>query len=300
MAIESLRNQDLLARRAERFIERVVFGHRPTLVLVFALLSLFFAVQTTKLRPDASFEKMIPIEHPFIKAMLGHLVEPGAMSTTIQIAVENTEGDIFDAGYLAVLREITDEVFYIDGVDRNQLRSLWTPNVRWTEVTESGFVGGMVMPDTYDGSARSLETLRQNLLRSGQVGRLVADNFRSSIVEAPIFDRDPISGRALDYQVFSGELEHKIRERFEQGNIRVRITGFAKIVGDLLEGVTAIFLFALIMVTVTAVLLFCYTRCLAATIAPLGCSIIAVIWQLGLLTTLGLSLIHISEPTRPY
>ena len=290
MAIESLRNQDLLARRAERFIERVVFGHRPTLVLVFALLSLFFAVQTTKLRPDASFEKMIPIEHPFIKAMLGHLVEPGAMSTTIQIAVENTEGDIFDAGYLAVLREITDEVFYIDGVDRNQLRSLWTPNVRWTEVTESGFVGGMVMPDTYDGSARSLETLRQNLLRSGQVGRLVADNFRSSIVEAPIFDRDPISGRALDYQVFSGELEHKIRERFEQGNIRVRITGFAKIVGDLLEGVTTIFLFALIMVTVTAVLLFCYTRCLAATIAPLGCSIIAVIWQLGLLTTLGCGL----------
>ncbi|MBP6053502.1 MAG: RND family transporter [Pseudomonadales bacterium] len=279
-----------MARREERFIERMVFGHRPALVLVFALLSLFFAVQTAKLRPDASFEKMIPVEHPFIKAMLGHLAELGASGTTIQIAVENSEGDIFDAGYLAVLRQITDEVFYIEGVDRNQLKSLWTPNVRWTEVTESGFEGGVVMPDTYDGSAASLEALRQNLLRSGQVGRLVADNFRSSIVEAPIFDRDPISGRALDYQAFSSELEHKIRDRFEQGNIRVRITGFAKIVGDLLEGVTAIFLFAVITVTVTAVLLFCYTRCLAATIAPLGCSMIAVIWQLGLLSTLGYGL----------
>ncbi len=290
MATDPSRNQDLMARREERFIERMVFGHRPALVLVFALLSLFFAVQTAKLRPDASFEKMIPVEHPFIKAMLGHLAELGASGTTIQIAVENTEGDIFDAGYLAVLRQITDEVFYIEGVDRNQLKSLWTPNVRWTEVTESGFEGGVVMPDTYDGSAASLEALRQNLLRSGQVGRLVADNFRSSIVEAPIFDRDPISGRALDYQAFSSELEHKIRDRFEQGNIRVRITGFAKIVGDLLEGVTAIFLFAVITVTVTAVLLFCYTRCLAATIAPLGCSMIAVIWQLGLLSTLGYGL----------
>ncbi len=290
METDPSRNQDLMARREERFIERMVFGHRPALVLVFALLSLFFAVQTAKLRPDASFEKMIPVEHPFIKAMLGHLAELGASGTTIQIAVENTEGDIFDAGYLAVLRQITDEVFYIEGVDRNQLKSLWTPNVRWTEVTESGFEGGVVMPDTYDGSAASLEALRQNLLRSGQVGRLVADNFRSSIVEAPIFDRDPISGRALDYQAFSSELEHKIRDRFEQGNIRVRITGFAKIVGDLLEGVTAIFLFAVITVTVTAVLLFCYTRCLAATIAPLGCSMIAVIWQLGLLSTLGYGL----------
>ncbi|MBK6288761.1 MAG: RND family transporter [Gammaproteobacteria bacterium] len=290
METDPSRNQDLMARREERFIERMVFGHRPALVLVFALLSLFFAVQTAKLRPDASFEKMIPVEHPFIKAMLGHLAELGASGTTIQIAVENSEGDIFDAGYLAVLRQITDEVFYIEGVDRNQLKSLWTPNVRWTEVTESGFEGGVVMPDTYDGSAASLEALRQNLLRSGQVGRLVADNFRSSIVEAPIFDRDPISGRALDYQAFSSELEHKIRDRFEQGNIRVRITGFAKIVGDLLEGVTAIFLFAVITVTVTAVLLFCYTRCLAATIAPLGCSMIAVIWQLGLLSTLGYGL----------
>ncbi|MBK7730875.1 MAG: RND family transporter [Gammaproteobacteria bacterium] len=290
METDPSRNQDLMARREERFIERMVFGHRPALVLVFALLSLFFAVQTAKLRPDASFEKMIPVEHPFIKAMLGHLAELGASGTTIQIAVENTEGDIFDAGYLAVLRQITDEVFYIEGVDRNQLKSLWTPNVRWTEVTESGFEGGVVMPDTYDGSAASLEALRQNLLRSGQVGRLVADNFRSSIVEATIFDRDPISGRALDYQAFSSELEHKIRDRFEQGNIRVRITGFAKIVGDLLEGVTAIFLFAVITVTVTAVLLFCYTRCLAATIAPLGCSMIAVIWQLGLLSTLGYGL----------
>ena len=249
METDPSRNQDLMARREERFIERMVFGHRPALVLVFALLSLFFAVQTAKLRPDASFEKMIPVEHPFIKAMLGHLAELGASGTTIQIAVENSEGDIFDAGYLAVLRQITDEVFYIEGVDRNQLKSLWTPNVRWTEVTESGFEGGVVMPDTYDGSAASLEALRQNLLRSGQVGRLVADNFRSSIVEAPIFDRDPISGRALDYQAFSSELEHKIRDRFEQGNIRVRITGFAKIVGDLLEGVTAIFLFAVITVT---------------------------------------------------
>ncbi len=290
MATESSRNRNLLARREERFIERMVFGNRPALVLVFALLSLFFAVQTAKLRPDASFEKMIPLEHPFVAAMLGHVVELGGSGTTIQIVVENTEGDIFDAGYLATLREITDEVFNIDGVDRTRLQSLWTPNVRWTELTGSGFEGGVVMPDTYDGSTGSLETLRQNLLRSGQVGRLVADNFRSSIVEAAVFDRDPISGRALDYQAFSAELEHRIRDRFEQGNIRVRITGFARIVGDLLEGVPAILLFALITVTITAVLLFCYTRCLAATIAPLGCSIIAVIWQLGLLGTLGYGL----------
>lgn len=279
-----------VANAEERFIERLVFDRRPLLLLVFALLTVFFAWQTAKLRPDASFEKMIPLEHPFIQAMMRHMGDLGASGTSIQIAVENTRGDIFDAGYLDVLRQVTDELFYINGVDRNRLKSLWTPNVRWTEVTESGFEGGVVMPDTYDGSPASLEELRHNLMRSGEVGRLVADNMRSSIVEAPIFDRDPITGQRLDYHAFSQELEQRIRARFHDEHIQVHIVGFAKIVGDLLEGVGAILLFAVITLVVTALLLFYYTRCIGATVAPLACSVIAVIWQLGLLTTLGYGL----------
>ena len=38
------------------------------------------------------------------------------------------------------------------GVDRAWVKSLWTPSVRWTEVTEEGFRGGPVMPDAYNGS----------------------------------------------------------------------------------------------------------------------------------------------------
>jgi len=283
-------DNDPVARSEEAFLERLIFGRRPWLVAVFVIITVILAWQSARLRPDASFEKMIPMQHPFVQAMMRHIADLGAAGTSIQIAVENTNGDIFDPRYLQVLREVTDEVFYIEGVDRNRLKSLWTPNVRWTEVTESGFEGGVVMPDTYDGSPQSLAQLRQNILRSGQVGRLVADNMRSSIVEVPIFDRDPITGQQLDYHAFSRELEQRIRERFESDQVRVRIIGFAKMIGDLLEGVTAVLFFAVITVLVTAALLLFYTRCLAATLAPLICSITAVIWQLGLLTTLGFGL----------
>ena len=202
----------------------------------------------------------------------------------------STAGDIFDPHYLEVLRKVSDEVFYIEGVDRNRLKSLWTPNVRWTEVTESGFEGSAVMPDTYDGSPESLAALRHNIMRSGQVGRLVANDMRSSIVEFPIFDKDPITGKQLDYHALSQELETRVRERFQDDTVTIHIVGFAKIVGDLLEGVTAIFLFALITIVITSVLLFFYTRALWSTVAPIACSIMAVIWQMGLLTTLGYGL----------
>ena len=63
--------------------------------------------------------------------------------------------------------------------------------MRWTEVTEEGFAGGEVIPQTYDGSPRALEELRNNVLKSGQIGRLVANNFKSSIVDVPLLEMYP-------------------------------------------------------------------------------------------------------------
>ncbi len=279
----------------ERWLERIIFDNRPLLLLLFLLGTLFFGYQTTGLRPDASFEKMIPMEHPFIKSFMRHASDLGAAGTTIQVAVEHTSGDIFDPEYLDILQQINDEVFYLPGVDRNRMRSLWTPNVRWIEVTELGFEGDKVIDANYDGSPRAMDQLRQNILRSGEVGRLVADNYRSSIVQAPLIDRDPSSGEPLNYWELSRALEENVREKYEalstdengKPAVRIHIIGFAKIVGDLLDGITAIFLFALITVVITTLLLFMYSRSIAGALTPLLCSAIAVVWQLGLLTVLG-------------
>lgn len=282
----------------ERFIERLIFANRPLLLVVFALATAFFAYQTAGLRPDISFEKMIPMEHPFIQSFMKHRSDLGAAGTTIQVAVEHTSGDIFDPEYLDLLQQVNDEVFYLPGVDRNRMRSLWTPNVRWIEVTEQGFEGDKVIDSNYDGSPQAMDQLRQNILRSGEVGRLVSDNYQSSIVQAPLIDIDPASGEPLDYHDLSQRLEKDVREKFEQMSVdengeptvQIYIVGFAKIIGDLVDGIMAIFLFAVITIVITTILLFAYTRSLSGTLTPLLCSIIAVIWQLGLLTTLGYGL----------
>jgi uncharacterized protein len=284
--------------KEEAVLERLIFSNRPLLLIVFLLATVFFAWQVTKLRPDASFEKMIPMEHPFIQAFMKHISDLGAAGTTISVAVENTSGDIFDPEYLDLLQKINDEVFYLPGVDRNRMRSLWTPNVRWIEVTEKGFEGDKVIDGHYDGSEAAMQKLRQNILRSGEVGRLVADDYRSSIVQAPLIDMDPTSGEPLDYWALSKALEKDVREKYEQlsvdssgqPTVKIHIVGFAKMIGDLLDGITAIFFFAIITLVITSILLFLYTRSVRGTLSPLLCSIIAVIWQLGLLTTMGYGL----------
>jgi len=271
----------------EPLLERAVFAQRPVLLALFAVVTLFLGWHMLQLKPDASFEKMIPVEHPYIQAMLRHIDDLGAAGTSVQIVVENRNGDIFDANYLEIVRLVTDEAFYLPGVDRNRMRSLWTPNVRWTAVTEEGFEGDLVIDAGYDGSPEAMERLRENLLRSGEVGRLVANNFRSSVVELPLFDRDPRTGEGMDYWGFSQKLEADLRERYQSDAINIRIVGFAKMVGDLLDGIRAILVFAVVTFVVTALLLVMYSQSVRATCAALACSLIAVVWQLGLLNALG-------------
>ncbi|MEE8365320.1 MAG: MMPL family transporter, partial [Gammaproteobacteria bacterium] len=253
-------------------------------------ISLWLGYQAMGLKPDASFEKMIPGSHPYIQNFITHREDLSGLGNAIRIAVETREGDIFTAEYQELLKQVTDEVFFLPGVDRSALKSLWTPNVRWKDVTEEGFVGGPVIPNDYDGSSRTLEQLRQNTLRSGQVGRLVANNFKSSIIHAPLFDINPETGERLDYQAFSAQLERLIRDKYQTDQYRIRMTGFAKVVGDLIDGATQVVLFFLLALIITALLLYFYTRCLRSTLVTLACSMLAVVWQLGLLNALGYGL----------
>ena len=278
--------------KAEPFLERLIFNNRAVILILFLLLTVFLGYNAVKIEPDASFERMIPLEHPYIINMLDHREDLENLGNFVRIAVEVEDGDIFTDEYMQTLKEITDEVFFLNGVDRSGLKSVWTPNVRWVEVTEQGFQGGSVIPDDYDGSRASLEQLRQNILRSNEVGRLVSDNFKSTIVYAPLYENNPETGAPLDYQAFSKLLEQKVREKYqdENPNIKIHIVGFAKKVGDLIEGIGSIAWFAGITIILTTLLLFWYSRCIAGTLVPVLSSIVAVFWQLGILRLLGYGL----------
>ncbi len=270
--------------------ERLLFENRLLVIAVFVLLTVFFGYHASQLKPDASFEKMIPTSHPFIQNYLDNRADLASLGNSIRIIVQTTEGDIFNKEFQEALQQINDEVFYIAGVDRAGLQSIWTPNIRWSEVTEEGFRGGAVIPTGYDGSPEKLDQLRANILRSGQVGRLVANNFRSATIIAPLTDTNPETGERLDYRDFSDSIEELVRNKYETDTIKIRVTGFAKIVGDLIEGAAQVALFFLAAFVITKILLLLYSRCYWATLIPLLCSTVAVVWQLGLLRALGFGL----------
>ncbi|MEX5505005.1 MMPL family transporter [Pseudomonas putida] len=269
-------------------LERALFNHRVLVLLLCLAATLILGWQASRLTLNASFEKMIPRDHPFIHNYLDHRQELAGLGNAVRIAVANPRGSIYDRGYLHSLQQLNDAVYLLPGVDRAAMKSLWTPSTRWTGVTEEGLEGGPVIPDGYDGGQASLEALKRNVERSNEIGQLVAFDQRSSIVYVPLLETTP-DGKALDYTAFAHELE-TLRERFQRQGVDIHITGFAKVVGDLIDGLRQILLFFAAAIAITAVVLYWYTRCVRSTALVVVCSLVAVIWQLGLLPLLGYEL----------
>ena len=276
-------------RASGNWLERLVFNHRGMVILLCALMTLFLGWSALKLPVNTSFEKMIPQSHPYIQNYFQHRDALRGMGNATRIVVENTKGDIFDKDYLLTLQKVNDTVFLMPGVDQGWMRGLWTSSLRWTEVTEEGYRGGPVIPDRWDGNPESMERLRENINRSGIVGSYVANNMRSSMIFVPMLDINPETGQALDYADFSRQLEKNVRS-LESDGVSIHIIGFAKLVGNLIDGLYDVMAYFAFSVLIASALVLAYTRCLRSTLLLVFCALLGVVWLLGLLSVLGYEL----------
>mgnify|MGYP003393324746 CR=1 FL=1 len=268
------------------WLEDAVFKNRPAILLLFAVITAFLGYQAAQLRVDAGFEKLLPLEHPYMQTFIKHKDEFGGANRLL-VAVRAKQGDIFTPDFFKTLKAVTDEVFFLPGVDRASVRSIFTPNERFIEIVEGGFSGGNIVPADFRPTPEALAQVRENLLKANIVGRLVANDFTAAIVSAQLVEIDPTTRQRLNYLQVARQLEEKIRAPFLGPNTDIHIVGFAKVVGDIADGAAGVILFFGIATLVTGVLVYWYTRSVWLTVLPLGCALLTTVWQLGLLTLLG-------------
>jgi len=265
-----------------------IFRHRLLLVCFFTALTIVMAGFASRLHVDASFNKSLPLDHPYIDTFTKYQSEFGGANRVL-VALMAKDGDIFTPAFFAQLRRVTDEVTFLPAVERSQVQSLFTPNVRYIEVIEDGFAGGNVIPADFTPTPANFTKVRENILKSGKLGQLVANDFTGAIVSAQLLEEDPATGRKIDYARVAAGLE-AIRRRVEResgGEITVHIIGFAKVIGDIGDGARdVLFLFG-VSIAITGLLVWQYAGRWKLAAAPVICSLVAVVWQLGALTALG-------------
>ena len=271
-------------------LEQCIFGNRKWILSLFALITVVMLVVTWRgLRIDASFTKQLPVQHEYMRTYLRESVAEFRGANRVLIALIARDGNMFQPAFFAALRNATDEVVVTDGIDRGRVQSLFTPNVRYLEVVEDGIEAGNVIPANFQPTPQALAQVRDNILKAGIVGRLVANDFSGALISAVVLDQDA-QGRPVDPIEVARHLESRVRERLQGPRVEIHIIGFSRVVADIADDALWVVSFAMVTLVLTLVAVWIYCQSVRIAVIPIVCSLIAVIWQLGALVLLGYGL----------
>jgi hypothetical protein len=280
-------------------LERFIFGHRTLIVVVFSIVTLAMLLVCWRgLRIDASFTKQLPTRHEYMQTYLDPQIEEFRGANRVLIALIARDGNMFEPAFFEALKLATDEVIVMDGIDRGRVQSLFTPNVRYLEVVEDGIEAGNVVPADFQPTPEAMAQVRENILKAGIVGRLVANDFSGALVSAIVLDQDA-NGNAIDPIRVARQLEDNVRQKIQgaknvdvqaevgTSGVNVHMIGFAKVMGDIADGALAVIVFAVVTLALTLFAVWLYCQSFRVALVPVVCSVIAVIWQLGTLVIFG-------------
>src|SRR4029077_16487590 len=82
----------------------------------------------------------------------------------------------------------------------------------------------------------------------------------------------------------------QVRTQGETPQVKVHVIGFAKLIGELIDGLVKVMAFFAVAALIATAIIYAYTRCVRSTALVVACSLIAVVWQLGLVALFGFEL----------
>jgi len=263
-----------------------LIGRRHLLAAVFTALTIFFGYSATKVQLDPGFLKLIPVQHPYMKTMMEYMrVFPGANKILVNLHWKG-KGDIYNPEFMDALRKATDDVFFIPGMNRIHVSSIFTANNRYTEVVEDGFKGAPIVPAEFSATPEQLAQVRSNVEHSGLIGQIVANDQKSAMIQGDLQDYDSETGGKINYFEVIKRLD-KIRAQYTTGDIEANVIGFPKLIGDVMKGLFGVFVFFGLAFVITMILLYGYSRSIRLTLTALVVALLPVLWLIGTLPLIG-------------
>ena len=271
-----------------KLVEPIIFGKRQAMLIVLGLATAVLAFQAAQLQPNAGWLKMVPQKHPYMQTFLQYYKDFGGANTVL-VALEKKGGSIYTPEFMETLRQVTDEVFFIPGVDRARVTSIFTPNILYVEVIEGGLAGSQIVPADYQPTPEMVQRIKGNVAKANVIGRLVSEDGEAAMVVTELLDNDPQTGEPLDYVKVGDKLE-EIRAKFEKDGVTVHIIGFAKVVDDMTDASFQVAGFFVVALILMGLLLWIYIGSLSMALIVVSTSLVACIWELGLLHSIGYGL----------
>ena len=167
-----------------KLLENILFRLKAVVLLALGIFTIWMGYQAVQLRPDAGYLKQLPSDHPYIETFLEYREKlPGG--NALMVAVEAKSGDIWTPEFLQVLYDVTDDIFFLPGVFRGSVTSMWTPNTRVFQITEEGFLAYNLIPSDVTRTnidAEAVERIREDADRWGFKGTLFSNDSSAALI----------------------------------------------------------------------------------------------------------------------
>lgn len=286
----SVNDVDQYLTRALKGLEDFCFRFRTPFLIWLAVFTVGMGYFALQLRMEAGFEKQMPTGHEYIETFQKYRNDVlGANRLNVVVKAKN--GTVWTQAGLQRLYDVTQAVIYLPGVDRLGVQSLWTPNSFVNEITEEGFradplIPGTVMPEQLNPEI--IAGIQRSASQGGFVGTLVSRDQTSAMIVAELAEVDK-DGNKIDYVAYDKLLE-ELRGKYEDTDFEIQIIGFAKQIGDIANGASAVLEFCAVALLLTAAAVYWYCHSLRFTLLPVLCSFTSLVWQFGALRLLGFGL----------
>ncbi|MCB9757050.1 MAG: hypothetical protein H6753_01345 [Candidatus Omnitrophica bacterium] len=106
----------------------------------------------------------------------------------ISIILTSSQTDIFNPDFMKVLQKLTVDIFYLPGVDRANITSLFTNNTLFRDVIEDGFEGAVLIPKDFSYTDAECAQVKKNVLKSPYLGKLVSYDYKSAVISVPFIN----------------------------------------------------------------------------------------------------------------
>ncbi len=259
-----------------------IFKIRIPLLIGLLIVTIFLGYNAFMLQIGADFNKLIPLEHEYIKNCEPYK-ELFSSGNQLKVEVSLKNGTILTYEFLTMLRKISEDIKFTKGVDRRTVRSLVSRETRFLLMNEYGFESGRVVPSKIPKSEEELKKIGETIILSRQKGLIVSMDMKSTLITADIQE----SG--ADYYQIYQDL-NKLREKYSTDNISIHIVGFSMVAGFVNDALGEIFGLFGIAILITLIILWACFRHIKLAVLPLISGGLAVLWSLGILRLLGMSL----------
>lgn len=203
-------------RTVLKIVEPPIFKWRAITLTVLLLLTVFFGWNAAQLRPNAGWLKMVPKEHPYMKTFMQYYKDFGGANTVL-ISLHNNKGTIYQPEFMETLRKASDAAFFIPGVDRARVTSIFSPSILYVEVVEGGLSGENVIPSTYTPTPEMMQRIKRNVAKASVIGRLVSQDQTTALIQLELLENDPTAGTTAALADNAKPMRQRMREAWERG-----------------------------------------------------------------------------------